>query len=125
MHDLQQEYKKHILSTQDFLQKSKEANTIIFDVRELSNRDQFPITLPRVKHFPVDRLVKLIKSGSRKVQRKHLLILDNCGKQSLWLQYVLGQAGLTNYNFLEGGVIFWRRDGYDRQGHLRKGSARQ
>lgn len=120
----EQEYKKHTVSTKEFLRLSKQKNTIVLDVRELSNRDQFPIQLPNIKHYPVDRLVKLIRSGSRKVQNKQLLILDNCGNQAFWLQDVLTRAGLQDYHFLGGGVVSWHRDGYDRYGRLRAGGGR-
>ena len=116
LEQLQQQYKKYLLPSRKFIQLSRKKGYLTFDVRSLNLRDEFPIELKNLKHYPVDRLVKLIQSHSRKVTRNHLLILDNCGKQTLWLHYVLQQAGLTHYNFLTEGVISWRRDGYDRYG---------
>ncbi|MEN8140982.1 MAG: rhodanese-like domain-containing protein [Thermodesulfobacteriota bacterium] len=113
---LQKEYKKHTLKTADFLRLSRKGDTLVCDVREMSNRDQFPVSLANLRHYPVDRMVKLIKSGSRKVKRKKLLIFDNCGKQSLWLEHVLRQTGHDNYHFLDGGVLSWQKDGYDPLG---------
>lgn len=118
---IQQEYRKHLVSTKEFVRLSHHRNYIVFDVRSLSLRDNFPVTLPNLKHYPVDRLVKLIESGSRKVTRKDLLILDNCGKQTLWLQYILHKAGLNKYSFLKKGILSWQQEGYDRFGRANHG----
>ena len=52
---------------------------MVVDIRDLAERDSFAISLPNLHHFPVDRLVRLVKSGSRKVVGKKMFILDSCG----------------------------------------------
>lgn len=104
-------YQDHCLAPEEFVAVSRQPKVVVFDIRDVAGRVDFPIQLPNIKHFPVDRLVKLITSHSRKITRKKVLILDGCGSQSKWLQYVLEDAGVTDYFFLEGGVVNWRQTG--------------
>lgn len=113
-----EKYKAHCLSPEEFVVKSLQPRTVVFDIRDIVGRQKFPISLVNVKHYPVDRVVKLINSGSRRVSRKKILILDCCGTQSKWLQYALEEAGVENYFFLEGGVLNWRQAGLDSAGRL-------
>jgi rhodanese-related sulfurtransferase len=113
-------YQAHCLTPLEFIRVSHQAKTVVFDIRDVPGRHIFPITLDNIEHYPVDRVVKLIKSGSRKISRKKLLILDGCGIQSKWLQYVLEEAGARNYFFLEGGVLNWRKIGLDNAGRPRE-----
>lgn len=113
-----EKYLARCLSPQEFVAQSGEPSTVVFDIRDVAGRQKFPIKLVGIKHYPVDRVVKLVRSGSRKISRKRLLILDGCGTQAKWLQYVLEEAGVENYFFLEGGVLNWRRVGLDHTGQM-------
>lgn len=109
-------YQEHSLSPYEFVAVSRQSGTVVFDIRDVAGRQDFPITLSNIRYYPVDRVVKLIKSGSRKISRKKLLILDSYGTQSKWLQYVLEEAGVDDYYFLEGGVSNWRKMGLGSSG---------
>ncbi len=111
-----EKYQEHCLSPYEFVAVSRESKTVVFDIRDVAGRQDFPITLSNIRYYPVDRVVKLVKSGSRKISRKKLLILDSCGTQSKWLQYVLEEAGVDDYYFLEGGVLNWRKVGLSSSG---------
>jgi rhodanese-related sulfurtransferase len=111
-----EKYQAHCLSPYEFVAVSKQPKTVVFDIRDIAGRQVFPVNLPHIKHYPVDRVVKLIKSGSRKITRNKVLILDGCGAQSKWLQYVLEEAGVKDYFFLEGGLLNWRRMGLNNSG---------
>ncbi len=111
-----EKYQAHCLTPDEFVKISHDAKTVVFDIRDVAGRKVFPVELPDIKYYPVDRVVKLIKSGSRKISRKKVLILDSCGTQSQWLQYVLEDAGVKNYFFLEGGILNWRKMGLTSSG---------
>lgn len=113
-------YKEHCLTPEEFVAQSRHPKTVVFDIREVDGRKKFPITLANIKPFPVDRVVKLIRSGSRKISRNRVLILDGCGTQAKWLQYVLEEAGVENYYFLDGGVLNWKEVGLDSAGFHRE-----
>ena len=111
-----EKYQAHCLPPSKFVAVSRQPETVVFDIRDSTGRQAFPVTLPHIKHYPVDRVAALIKSGSRKIRRKKVLILDGCGAQSEWLQYVLEEAGIEGYFFLEGGLLNWRRMGLNNSG---------
>ncbi len=111
-----EKYQEHCLSPYEFVAVSRQPKTVVFDIRDVEGRQDFPINFANVKYYPVDRVVKLIKTGSRKISRKKLLILDNCGTQSKWLQYVLEDSGVSDYYFLEGGVLNLRKMGLGKTG---------
>ncbi len=105
----QEKYQQHCLTPEAFVAASREPRAVVFDIRDVAaGRADFPVALPNAKHYPVDRLVKLITSKSRKITRKKVLILDSCGTQAQWLQYALEDAGVKDYFFLEGGMLNWR-----------------
>jgi hypothetical protein len=112
-----EKYCSKCLSVGDFIKHAKNGKYRIIDTRDLEERDKFPIILPGLFHFPMDRVEKLLKSKSRKLFRHKLLIFDNSGNQVLWLQYVLEQSGHPHYFFLEGGVSRWRINKYDKYGN--------
>lgn len=104
-----------------FLEASQQAGTMVVDIRDMAERSSFSISLPNAQHFPIDRLVKLIKSGSRKVRGKRVFIIDCCGGRSQWLAFVLVDSGI-DYVFLKGGVAAWRQAGIDRFGNIGHGA---
>ncbi len=116
-------YLASCLPVSDFVVASRQAGTLVVDIRDLAGRQNVTISLPNLKHYPLDSLVKLVKSGSRKVTGKKMLILDSCGMQTRWLQYVLDNHGI-DYAFLKGGVAAWIQAGLDRGANLQHGEVR-
>ena len=112
----EKEYAKKCLEPQKFIQYSQKPNSVLFDIRDFGERRNFTIKLPNIKHYPVDRLIRLISSGSRKVKGKKIYIFDNCGTQSKWLQYFLAETGVGQYFYLKGGVLNWQAEGFDQFG---------
>lgn len=116
-------YLASCLPVSKFIVASRQTGTMVVDIRDLAERQNFTITLPHLKQYPLDRLVKLVNSGSRKVKGKKMLILDSYGMQTRWLQYVLDDHGI-DYAFLKGGVAAWIQAGFDRVGNLEHGEVR-
>lgn len=114
-------YLKSCLPPDQFILASRQPGTMVVDIRDSAERENFSIVLPNLKYCSLDRLVKLVKSGSRKVTGKKLLILDAYGAQVQWLQYVLDEKGM-DYLFLKGGVTAWRQAGHDIYGDTHQGS---
>ncbi len=109
-------YLEKCLPPSQFVASTHQPGTMVVDIRAMAERESFSITLPNLQYYSVDRLVKLIKSGSRKVTGKKMFILDSCGGQSQWLQYILDDNGI-DHAFLKGGVAAWRQAGLDRFGN--------
>ncbi len=106
----------HMLSTADFIAKSKDAAYTVIDIRDTNEKKEIPIKLPKLKAIPLDTMVKLIKEKSPAVPTKNILIIDTVGQQVMWVQYYLEQAGITDYYFLKGGAGQWKKDGYKENG---------
>lgn len=125
------EYQEKLFTTKHYFEKSMPPKQFVLsahqqgvqvvDIRDRTERNSFIISLPGLQHYPVDRLVKLIKSGSRKVTGKKMFIVDSCGSQTQWLQYVLDEHGI-DYAFLKGGVVAWCQAGFDRFGNQNHGA---
>ncbi len=104
------------VKTADFLAHAKLAGALVIDVRASADRDAFPIQLPGIITCPLDDLDKRIIATDAELSGHTLYILDNVGKEVVWLQYELEHAGLTSYWFLSGGVRQWRADGFRGDG---------
>ncbi len=116
-------YLAKCLLPSQFVVAARQSGTMVVDIRDMAERHNFPITLANLKHSPIDRLAKLIKSGSRKVMGKKMLIIDSYGAQSQWLQHVFDESGI-DYAFLKGGGLAWRQAGLDRFGNHDQGPSR-
>ncbi len=110
------------LSPRQFVVASRQPGAMVVDIRDVAERNSFTLTLPHLKYSSVDRLVKLIKSRSRKVMGKKIYIVDSCGMQSQWLQYILDENGM-DYAFLAGGAAAWRQAALDSYGNDKYGAA--
>jgi rhodanese-related sulfurtransferase len=100
----------------DFLAHARLQGTLVIDVRTAEDRAGFPLTLPGILLCPLDDLSKRIDAKDPALTGKTLYIIDNVGKEVVWLQYVLERAGITSYWFLAGGVRQWRADGLSGDG---------
>lgn len=105
------------LSPTDFLAKAKSHEYTTIEIRDPNERAEYPVNLPTLKALSFDNLVKLLKKGSRAVPKNNLLVFDNVGKQTKWVQYYLEREKVTNYYFLKGGIRQWQADGYDANGN--------
>ncbi len=114
----EEEFKSRTLTTVDFIDKILDESYLVIDVRDISQREDFELELPRLQHYLVDRFANLLRARSRKVTRKKLLIIDNVGSQIRWLDYIMQEKGYKGYYFLAGGMLQWRLDEYDEQGIL-------
>lgn len=98
-----------------FIAASRQPGAMVVDIRDRAEHNRFAITLPNLKYLSLDRLVTLIKSGSRKVRAKKMCIIDSCGGRSQWLPFVFADRGI-DYVILQGGVAAWRQAGFDSFG---------
>lgn len=114
-------YLASCLSPIQFIESTRQPGTKVVDIRDTAERESFSIILPHLQHYPLDKLAHMIKSGSRKVKGGKLFILDSCGGQSQWLQYILDDNGI-DYAFLKGGVAAWRRAALDSYGNTLLGA---
>ncbi len=100
---------------EEFIKKISTGNYFVVDVREDDQRKDAPIEVSGIESIPLTQfLFKLALGG--KIPIKNILILDNVGKQTRWLQYHLKKHGLKDYFFLKGGVKKWQEDGFDLRG---------
>lgn len=113
-------YLEECLTVRQFLIAVQQPGVMVVDIRDVAERQSFSIELPNLHHYSFDHLVKLIKGGSRKVAGEKMYILDSCGMQSQWLQYILDDHNM-DYAFLEGGAVGWRQSGLDRSGTMPSG----
>lgn len=113
-------YQEKCLPARQFLLAVQQPGVMVVDIRDVAERQSFSIELPNLQHYSIDHLVKLIKGGSRKVAGKKMYILDSCGMQSQWLQYILDDHYI-DYTFLEEGIVGWRQSGLDRFGAMPSG----
>ncbi|MEN8256330.1 MAG: rhodanese-like domain-containing protein [Thermodesulfobacteriota bacterium] len=96
---------------------SRQPGVLAVDIRDIVEGDQYTITLANLQHYPVDRLVKFIKSGSRKVVGKKIFSLDAEGCQSSWRQFLFADLQVPDYLFLKGGARAWQGQGLDEFGN--------
>jgi rhodanese-related sulfurtransferase len=101
--------KPKMLDLEEFIRRGNSPGAFFIDIRDINDRLNFPVLLPNLKAYPIDRMVELIRIKSRILRRKTMYIFDNSGSQVLWLQFVLEKAGMDNYFFLEGGVAEWEK----------------
>lgn len=104
------------IPTRKFIEKYKSGRYTTIDIRDFNERKENPIKLPKVKHINLNAFMKLITYKKGPVPLQDLLIFDNVGKQTRWLQYYLVKYGRSNYFFLKGGVRQWYKDGYTPEG---------
>ena len=112
-----QKVSRESLTPSQFISVSQQSDVLVVDIRDMLQRDKYAITLPNLHHYPLDRLVKYLKSGSRRIAGRKILILDDGGCQSQWLQFLYADLHNQDLVFLEGGVRAWREQGFDKSGN--------
>jgi rhodanese-related sulfurtransferase len=99
------QFKKHLLSPDQFVNKVSSGKNIVLDVRDSFQRDALALFPGRERRAYLDQTKKLDRHIRRaKKQRRTLLIYDAAGKQVRWLQYYLEYKRVSNYFFMKGGA---------------------
>lgn len=102
------------VDTFPFIAMAKTGDYQVVDIREPREKTEYPIKLPSLSEATLDQLVKRLERGD--FAKARVLVLDNVGKQVIWVKYYLDRHGITDYFFLRGGVRQWRADGLDSKG---------
>jgi rhodanese-related sulfurtransferase len=99
------QFKKHLLSPDQFANKVSSGKNIVLDVRDSFQRDALAVFPGRERRAYLDQTKKLDRYIRRaKKQGRTLLIYDAAGKQVRWLQYYLEYKRVPNYFFMKGGA---------------------
>lgn len=99
------EFKKHLLSPDQYGEQVAGSSAIVLDVRDRFQREGLSLFVGRERRAYLDdakTLNRYIDKAKR--ENKTLLVHDAAGKQVLWLQYYLKDKGLNNYYFMDGGT---------------------
>jgi rhodanese-related sulfurtransferase len=101
----QDEFKKHLLSPDQYGEQVASSSAIVLDVRDRFQREGLSLFVGRERRAYLDdakTLERYIEKAKR--ENKTLLVHDAAGKQVLWLQYYLKDKGLSDFYFMEGGT---------------------
>ena len=96
----------------EFSNRSAKRDAMLIDIRDIYNRIYVP-RLTGVKNIPVESFIKAVTN--RIWWEKTLLVFDQSGEDTKWLQYFLQANGYSDYLFLRDGV-----DGLDLVSQARK-----
>jgi len=100
-----EEFKKHLLSPDQYGEQVANSAAIVLDVRDRFQREGLSLFVGRERRAYLDdakALDRFIEKAKR--ENKKLLVHDAAGKQVVWLQYYLKDKGLTDYYFMDGGT---------------------
>jgi rhodanese-related sulfurtransferase len=101
----QEEFKKHLLSPDQYGEQVASSSAIVLDVRDRFQREGLSLFVGRERRAYLDdtkSLDRYIEKAKR--ENKPLLVHDAAGKQVRWLQYYLYDKGLRDFYFMEGGT---------------------
>ncbi len=94
-------YKRVRIDFEEFKKRSSRMGTMLIDIRDIYNRVHEP-RLKNVRNIPMEPFIKAVTN--RIWAEKKLLIFDQNGKKTRWLQYFLQANGYSDYVFLRGGM---------------------
>lgn len=94
-------YEKVQIDFNEFKQKTSRIGSLVVDIRDIYHRD-FEPDMDGIRNIPMESFLKAVTN--RIWAEKRLLIFDQNGEQSRWLQYFLQANGYTDYHFLRGGM---------------------
>lgn len=97
----EEKFKAKCVDLEKFRAMSKEAGTIVIDIRDPDQRKD-KLDDVEGRSIPLDRIEPFLKSAQAKTSR--ILVFDMSGKRVDWLMYHLEDNGIANYFFLDGGV---------------------
>ncbi len=101
----QDQFKKHLLSPDQYGEQVASSSAIVLDVRDRFQREGLSLFVGRERRAyldDIDTLDKYIEKAKR--ENKTLLVHDAAGKQVIWLQYYLEDKGLRDFYFMDGGT---------------------
>jgi rhodanese-related sulfurtransferase len=84
-----------------FKLKAALSGTLVVDIRDIYSRSYIPV-MSNIHNIPTEAFLQAITN--RIWLEKKLLIFDQDGSQTAWIQYFLEANGYTNYFFLRYGV---------------------
>lgn len=99
------EFKKHLLTPDEYGVKVANSSAIVLDVRDRFQREALSIFVGRERRAYLDdkkTLDRYIAKAKR--ENRMLLVHDAAGKQVRWLQYYLKDKGINDYYFMQGGI---------------------
>ena len=99
------QFKKHLLSPDQYGEQVASSSAIVLDVRDRFQREGLSLFVGRERRAyldDIDTLDRYIEKAKR--ENKTLLVHDAAGKQVIWLQYYLEDKGLRDFYFMEGGT---------------------
>lgn len=105
-------YNKVRVDFDEFQKRSDRTGALVIDIRDIFDRAYEP-RLAGVRNIPVEPFLTAVTN--RIWLEKKLLIFDQNGEKTRWLQYFLQANGYSDYVFLHGGM-----DGLDLTTQARK-----
>jgi rhodanese-related sulfurtransferase len=103
------EFERRCISFEEFREKAKGTNVMIFDLRDsIQDSGKLP-GLDGVRQVPVDKFTANFVQKKMELD-KTLLVFDQVGKQIEWVQYYLLEHGYQKYFFLKGGATAVLKD---------------
>lgn len=94
-------YDKVRIDFKEFKERSTKISTLLIDIRDIYNRVHEP-RLKGVRNIPMEPFIQAVTN--RIWAEKKLLIFDQNGEKTRWLQYFLQANGYSDYVFLRGGM---------------------
>lgn len=101
----QEDFKKHLLSPDQYGERVASTSAIVLDVRDRFQREGLSLFIGRERRAYLDdskALNRFIDKAKR--ENKTLLVHDAAGNQVRWLQYHLQDRGLRKFYFMDGGT---------------------
>ncbi len=84
----------------------------MFILAAVVERKETSVLISGVRQINLNVIKTLLEQERGPIPRKNILVFDNVGKQTLWLQYYLTKYNRSNYYFLKGGARQWVKEGY-------------
>ena len=106
----------HSLPPLEFIELIHSGEYKLFDLRDRDERTETPVKIKGTIKCTVDQFAEFLKKPGV-VPKSKILLMDNVGKQAMWVQYHLIKNKRSEYYFLEGGVAAWYAEGFDAKGN--------
>ncbi len=94
-------FERHQLDFESFEARTSQLSTLVVDIRDIYHRNYEP-RIKGIRSIPLESFLEAVTH--RIWAEKKLLIFDQSGEQTRWLQYFLQASGYADYAFLSGGM---------------------
>ncbi|RJQ55437.1 MAG: rhodanese-like domain-containing protein [Nitrospiraceae bacterium] len=111
-----EDFHKVNISTEELLSRHRSGKYVTIDIRDMNERKENPVLLEGVRQINLNVIKTLLEQDEGPIPKRHILVFDNVGQQTRWLQYYFIKYGRSDYYFLEGGIRQWQKDGYSPEG---------